>query len=63
MEGGMKDGHGRGRPQGYWIGNLEKGSGKGGVKSNRVVTDGGGWRRTVYDWVQPWPSQLSSKKI
>ena len=26
-----------------------------------MAKDRGGWQRTVYDWVHPWPSRLRRK--
>ena len=46
----MEGRHGRRRPQGNWIGNLQEWNGKERVELS-AVKDQGGWKRTVYDWV------------
>ena len=39
----MEGGRARGRPQGNWIENLEKGSGKGGGGQTQQNGEGSGW--------------------
>ena len=57
MEGGMEGTCERG-PQRNWMGNLKDGSGEGGVKLSRLAMDWDDWKKTVFNWVHPWPLQL-----